>query len=146
MMFIICIIMKWISPNEWLEQVIYGWTGQAPMVHYQQNTPSRGSYIVSLTINAAGMREQVLGDRIIIHVNSAAHVQARVAAADAVRKALFQIERETRHVYPGYSYFKIKALQQTTCPSLKCLNGYHHHMNRPLYVTTTYVLFLVFVF
>jgi hypothetical protein len=79
------------------------------------------------------MQKQVLGDKIIIHVNSDANVQPRVAATDSVRKTLIQIEGATRHVYPDYSYFKIKALQHSY-PSLKCLNGYHHHMNRKMYV------------
>jgi hypothetical protein len=34
-----------------------------------------------------------------------------------------------------------------TYPLLKCLNRYLHHINRPLYVTTTYLLLLLlFVF
>jgi hypothetical protein len=38
------------------------------MVDYEEVTPSCGSYIVSLSINVAGMREQQLGDKIVIHV------------------------------------------------------------------------------
>jgi hypothetical protein len=34
-----------------MEQVIYGATEQAPMVVYEQATPSQGSYVVSLSIN-----------------------------------------------------------------------------------------------
>jgi hypothetical protein len=43
-------------------------TEQAPMVNYEEVTRSRGSYIVSLSINVAGMWEQQLGDKIAIHV------------------------------------------------------------------------------
>ncbi|WP_154646691.1 hypothetical protein [Bifidobacterium breve] len=104
--------MKFISPIQWLQQVIFGATRQAPMVNYQENTPRRGSYTVSLSINAAGMREEIRGETVIIHVNSSIMPHPRVAAADAVRKCLIQIEAETRHAFPDYSYFKIKAFQQ----------------------------------
>jgi hypothetical protein len=72
------------------------------MVVYEQETPSHGSYIVSLSVNVAGMREQISGDTIVIHVNYSTVVLSHVVTADAVRKALIQIE----------------ALQ-TTCPLLK---------------------------
>ena len=103
--------MKLVSPMQWLERVIYYVTGQAPMVRYEQTTSSRGRFIVSLSINIAGMREQTLGDTVIIHVNSFAVILSHVAASDAVRKALIEIEVQTRHVFPDYSYFKIKALE-----------------------------------
>ena len=67
--------------------------------------------MVSLAINFTGMREQTRGETIIIHVNSIVAQQSHVAACDAVRKALIQIEGQTRHVLPDYSYFKIKVLQ-----------------------------------
>jgi hypothetical protein len=134
-----------------LQPVIYGVTKQAPMVVYEQATPSRGSYIVSLSTNAAGIREQRCGDTIVIHVNFSTAVVPHIAAADVVTKALIQIDAQTRHVFLDYSYVKIKALQHnnlpiTEMPLLKWLNGYHHHMHRLLYVTTTYLLFFVFVF
>jgi hypothetical protein len=53
--------------------------------------PSRGSYIVSLSINIAGMREQRCGDTIVIHVNSSTIVLTRIVVVDAVSKALIQI-------------------------------------------------------
>ena len=96
---------------QWLERVVYSVTGQARMVSHEQTTSSRERFIVSLSINAAGMREQTLGDTVIIHVNSFAALQPHVAASDAVRKALIEIEAQTRHVIPDYSYFKIKALE-----------------------------------
>ena len=67
--------------------------------------------MVSLAINCAGMREQVLGETVNIHVNSIAAQQPHVATADVVRKALIEIERQTRHVFSDYSYRKIKALE-----------------------------------
>jgi hypothetical protein len=57
------------------------------------------------------MREHRHGDTIVIHVNSSIVVLPHIAAVDAVRKALIQIEAQTRHVSPDYSYFKIKALE-----------------------------------
>ena len=89
---------------EWLDQVIYNVTKQAPMVVHSQASPMRESYVVSLAINCAGMREQVLDETVNIHVTSIAAQQPHVAAADAVSKALIEIEHQTRHVFPDYSY------------------------------------------
>jgi hypothetical protein len=123
-MFSICIFMNFLnSPIQWLQLVIYGATKQAPMVVYEQATPSRGSYIVSLSTNAAGIREQRCGDTIVIHVNFSTAVVPHIAAADVVTKALIQIDAQTRHVFLDYSCVKIKALQHNntiTCPLLKC--------------------------
>ena len=115
-MFSICIIMKLVSPTQWLERVIYGVTEEAPMVVHEQTTPSRGSCIVSLSINDVGMREQRRGETVIIHVNSFTTMQPHVAASDAVRKTLIEIEAQTRHVISDYSYWKIKALQHNNLP------------------------------
>jgi hypothetical protein len=90
---------------------IYGATEQAPLVKHEQETPSRGSYIISLSINVAGMREQRRGDTIVIHANSSIALLPCIATVDAMRKALIQIEAQTRHVFLDYSYFKITALQ-----------------------------------
>jgi hypothetical protein len=116
-MFSICIIMKILnSPIQWLERVICGGTEQAPMVVYEQATLSHGSYIVSLSTNVAGMREQRRGDTIVIYVYSSTVMLPRIVAANVVRKALIQIEPQTRHVFLDYSYFKIKALQHNKLP------------------------------
>ena len=97
-----------VSPIEWLRQVIINVTEQAPMVVHEQTSPTEGRYVVSLSINTAGIREQRLGQTIIIHVNSTAAQQPHVAACSVVRQALIQIERQINHVFPHYSYFKIK--------------------------------------
>jgi hypothetical protein len=104
-----------------------------------------GILIVSLSINDAGMREQWHGDTIVIHVNSSTAVLPRIAVADAVRKALIQIEAETKHVFQTIVTLRLEPYN-ITCLLLKCLNGYHHHINCPLYVTTTYLLFFVCFF
>jgi hypothetical protein len=92
-MFSICIFLKFLnSPIQWLERVIYGATEQAPIVVYEQATPSHGSYMVSLSINDAGIREQRHGDTIVIHVNYSTVLQPHIAIVDVVRKALIQIE------------------------------------------------------
>jgi hypothetical protein len=44
------------------------------MVVNEQATPSQGSYIVSWSINVAGMWEQRCGDTIVIHANSSTDV------------------------------------------------------------------------
>lgn len=64
-MFIICIIMKLVSPIQWLARLIYGMTKHAPMVAHEQTTPLHESYIIFLSINATGMREQRRGETII---------------------------------------------------------------------------------
>jgi hypothetical protein len=73
------------------------------MVVNEQATPSRGSYIVSLSINALVMREKNCDDTIVIHVNSSSAVLPHIVVADVVRKSLIQIEAQTRHVFPNYS-------------------------------------------
>jgi hypothetical protein len=73
------------------------------MVVNEQATPSRGSYIVSLSINASVMREKNCDDTIVIHVNSSSAVLPHIVVADVVRKSLIQIEAQTRHVFPNYS-------------------------------------------
>jgi hypothetical protein len=99
------------SPIQWLQRVIYAATEQAQMVNYEEATLTHGRYIVSLSINVASMWEQRRGDTIVIDINSSTVVLPCIAAADAARKALIQIEAETRHVFPDYNSFKIKALQ-----------------------------------
>ena len=100
-----------LSPIEWLKNVIHNVTGQEPMVVHTQASPTAGSYIISLAIDSAGMREQITGERVIVHVNSIIAEQSHVAACDAVRKALAQIERQTNHIFPDYSYWKIIAFE-----------------------------------
>ena len=48
----------------------------------------------------------------LIHGNSKAYQQAHVAAVDAVRQVVTQLESETEHVFPDYHYFKLKALDE----------------------------------
>jgi hypothetical protein len=100
-----------LSPIEWFKHVINGVTRQDPMAVHSQTDLISGSYVVSLAINTAGLREQRTGETVMIHVNSITAQQPHVAACDAVRKALIQIEGETQHVIPDYSYWKIKAYQ-----------------------------------
>jgi hypothetical protein len=41
---------------------------------------------------------------------------------------------------------RLKPYNITTCPSLKWLNGYHHHMNHTLYITTTLLAIFYFFY
>ena len=102
---------KYVTPMEWLRQVITRVTEHDPLVVHEQTSLAQGRYVVSLSINSAGTREQIRGETVVIHVDSISAQQPHVAACDAVRKALIQIENQTNHVIPDYSYFKIKAFQ-----------------------------------
>ena len=85
-------MIKYVTPMEWLRQVITCVTEHAPLVVHEQTSLAQERYIVFLSINYAGTREQILGENVVIHVNSISAQQPHVVACDAVTKALIQIE------------------------------------------------------
>ena len=58
------------------------------------------------------MHDEIHGDTVNIHVNSKAYAQPQVAALDAVRQAITQLEIQTGRVFPDYHYFKLKVLDE----------------------------------
>jgi len=81
------------------------------MVVRERSGINRGRYTVSLAIEARALRDPRRGENFIFHVQSGPFTQEFVAARDAVRKALLQVENHTRHYFPDYSFFKLKALE-----------------------------------
>ena len=67
--------------------------------------------MVSIALQECALRDPNPGDTVIFHVQSAAYMQEDVAARDAVRKALEQLEIHTNHCIPDYSFLKMKSLQ-----------------------------------
>ena len=74
--------------------------------------------MISVSLEEGGFRDPERGERVVIHVNSRPREQAYVAAAEAVREALQQLESETRHIFPDYNYLKWKALEENDRPDV----------------------------
>jgi len=81
------------------------------MVIRERSGINRGRYTVSLSIEASALRDPNPSENVIFHVHSGPYHQEFVAARDAVRKALVQVQSHTRHYFPDYSFFKLKALE-----------------------------------
>ena len=101
--------MQIINPITWLKDANIGQS--SPLVLRENVTENTGRVMISISIQQNATRDPNPGDMVIIHVHSGAWQQDHVASCDAVRQALAQIESQTGHVFPDYSYFKLKALE-----------------------------------
>lgn len=88
------------------------------MVVNERTSRRRGRVVISVSLEEGGIRDPDRGERVVIHVNSRPWEQAYVAAAEAVREALQQLESQTGHIFPDYKYFKWKALAENDQPDV----------------------------
>lgn len=103
--------MQYIDAIEWLKQVIITTANSCPMAVRERTSTRAGRFVISLAIEEGPLSSRNRGDRVMVHVRSKSFNQEYVAARQAVRMALREIEHYTRHMFPDYHYFKLKALE-----------------------------------
>jgi len=81
------------------------------MVVIDSTSQNRGRFVVSLEITL-GPEDEYYNEPVTVHVQSKALPQYSVACRDAVRKGLAELEEHSRHAFPDYSFFKLKALER----------------------------------
>ena len=97
---------------QWFKDVVTHIGASRPMVVRENTGIYAGSYVVSLAVEDRALRDPNPSQTVVLHVQSGPFQQEFVAARDAVRKALVQLQLHTGHIFSDYSFFKLRALEQ----------------------------------